>query len=279
MGPNFRRAMNNLLRRTATSVGRLPMRSNVLLRPVVSCRHLASPAQAEHEDPLQEAGLPWWKRKMLEGMGFYGKTSTRIRYANYMYDSCLTRSDDATLIAALGVVDDNAEFLLRFECVSLHVWMCLVRLRMEGDEGRKLSQELFDNFWDDMVNEIRHKGVKELSVNKHLVELQERFFGAALAYDEALTSMEGSDRLLAAALWRNLYAGNAQSAQHITYAVKYTRSQLDSLCKLPTETFIRGSFKWDGVDKAKLIEPSGGWLSVSDETDRRAPFTEGTIRI
>merc|ERR1712166_97604 len=245
-------AMNNLLRRTATSVGRLPMRSNMLLRPVVSCRHLASPA-AEHEDPLQEAGLPWWKRKMLEGMGFYGKTSTRIRYANYMYDSCLTRSDDAVLISALGVVDDNAEFLLRFECVSLHVWMCLVRLRMEG--------------------------VKELSVNKHLVELQERFFGAALAYDEALTSMEGSDRLLAAALWRNLYAGNAQSAQHITYAVKYTRSQLDSLCKLPTETFIRGSFKWDGVDKAKLIEPSGGWLSVSDETDRRAPFTEGTIRI
>ena len=62
----------------------------------------------------------------------------------------------------------------RFELVSLHVWMCLARLRADGSDGAKLSQELFDNFWDDMMNEIRHKGVKELSVNKHLVELQER---------------------------------------------------------------------------------------------------------
>merc|ERR1712028_253311 len=274
MGTQLSSAMNNLLRRTATSVGRLPMRSNMLLRPVVSCRHLASPA-AEHEDPLQEAGLPWWKRKMLEGMGFYGKTSTRIRYANYMYDSCLTRSDDAVLIAALGVVDDNAEFLLRFECVSLHVWMCLVRLRMEGDEGRKLSQELFDNFWDDMVNEIRHKGVKELSVNKHLVELQERFFGAALAYDEALTSMEGSDKLLAAALWRNLYSGDVTSVQHVATTVKYTRSQLDSLCKLPTETFTKGSFDWDQVVKPQLVGLPE--MLLQGDKDRRAPFTKGKL--
>jgi len=273
MGNTGRRAMNNLLRHTATSVGRLPMRSNMLLRPVVSCRHLASPAQAEHEDPLQ--GESWWKRKVLEVAGFHGATSTRIRYANHMYDNCLSRSDDPTLIAALGVGD---VFLARFECVSLHVWMCLVRLRMEGDEGRKMSQELFDNFWDDMVNEIRHKGVKELSVNKHLVELQERFFGAALAYDEALTSLEGSDRLLAAALWRNLYSGEAQSAQHVAHAVKYTRSQLDSLCKLPTETFTKGNFQWDGVNKGQLVAPPGGSSSdVSDETDRRAPFTKGQL--
>merc|ERR1711865_578486 len=268
----------NLLRRAVSSVAHRPMRSTTLLRPVPSCRHLAANAsveqKAEQKDPLQNAS--WWQRKALAMAGYHGQASTRIRYANHMYDNCLKRSDDPQLIGALDV---NDTFLARFECVSLHVWMCLVRLRMEGDEGRLMSQELFDNFWDDMVNEIRHKGIKELSVNKHLVELQERFFGAALAYDEALTSAEGSDKLLAAALWRNLYSGDAQSAQHITYAVKYTRSQLDSLCKLPTETFIRGSFKWDGVDKAKLIEPSGGWLSVSDETDRRAPFTEGTIRI
>ena len=50
-----------------------------------------------------------------------------------------------------------------------------------------------------MVIEIRSKGVTELHITKHLVELQEIFFGSALAYDEGIAS---SDAVLAAALWR-----------------------------------------------------------------------------
>merc|ERR1711988_1577754 len=103
------------------------------------------------------------------------------------------------------------------------------------------------------MNEIRHKGVKELSVNKHLVELQERFFGAALGYDEAISEQTDSDTLLAAALWRNLYSGGVCSSQQLSHAVKYTRSQLRSLCKMPPEIFLQGSFKWDKIHTPQLI--------------------------
>ena len=38
---------------------------------------------------------------------------------------------------------------------------------------------------------IREEGVKEMQINKHLVELQEVFFGSALAYDEGMLGSRG----------------------------------------------------------------------------------------
>lgn len=194
----------------------------------------------------------WWKRRLLSLAGFHGRTSTLIRHANYMYHNCLERTDDPKLVQALGLSD---EFVSRFELLSLHIWMCLARLRMDGKTGSKLSQELFDNFWDDMMNEIRAKGVKELAVNKHLVELQERFFGAALAYDESMSpESKDADMVLAAALWRNLYSGEPDvSIQQMQMAVGYTRSQLQSLCRMPPEQFIRGDFDWGKVRPMKMV--------------------------
>lgn len=206
----------------------------------------------ESADELEQE-KSWWKRRLLSVAGFHGRTSTIIRHANYMYHSCLERTDDQLLVDALGLSD---EFVARFELLSLHIWMCLARLRMSGPDGTKLSQELFDNFWDDMMNEIRAKGVKELAVNKHLVDLQERFFGAALAYDESISpdDSESADKVLAAALWRNLYSGEPDvSVQQIQMAVGYTRSQLHSLCRLPNEQFVSGDFSWDKVRPAKLV--------------------------
>jgi len=92
-------------------------------------------------------------------------------------------------------------------------------------------------------------------VNKHLVELQERFFGAALAYDECIGAHKhDADTLLAAALWRNLYSGEkGVSVQHLNVAVGYTRSQLSSLCKMPTSTFTEGNFQWDRIPSVPVV--------------------------
>ena len=74
-------------------------------------------------------------------------------------------------VAALAL-DDS--FSSVYCLLTLHVWICLAKLRCVGDDGRKVSQVichtfpppyssrlqvLFDNVWDDMMHEIRLKGV------------------------------------------------------------------------------------------------------------------------
>lgn len=149
-----------------------------------------------------------------------------------MYDTCEKRSKSKELASDLGLDDSfSSDFCL----LSLHIWMCLGKLRAHGSDGQHLAQTLFDNFWDDMVVVIRSKGVKELQVNKHLVELQEMFFGAALAYDEAVAS---SDAVLAAALWRNLY-GFEVDAQKLEKAVQYVRRESATIDKMDITYFIK----------------------------------------
>jgi len=51
--------------------------------------------------------------------------------------------------------------------------------------------------------------------------------------------------------------------------------QLDSLCKLPTETFTKGSFDWDQVVKPQLVGLPE--MLLQGDKDRRAPFTKGKL--
>jgi len=189
-------------------------------------------------DELPE--IPQWQRSVLTLMGFYSADSTRIRAVNRMYENCLAHAYAPELAEALGL-DDSFES--RYRLLSLHIWMCLAKLRCcHGEyDGRKMAQILFDNFWDDMQMEIRKKQVRELEVNKWLVELQEMFFGAAVSYDESIVS---SDAVLAEALARNLF-GFQVSAQHLSQAVYFVRRQSVSIDKMAPEYFCQGEFAWD----------------------------------
>jgi len=146
-----------LTRSLAQSLSRAPTRRPGLAArfSTPQCLTRFSTTAKDLEDPLMQE-KSWWKRQLLKSLGFNSKASTMIRHANHMYDNCLNHSDDPKLVHALALDD---EFVSRFELLSLHVWMCLARLRMDGADGAKQSQELFDNFWDDMMNEIRAKGV------------------------------------------------------------------------------------------------------------------------
>jgi cytochrome b pre-mRNA-processing protein 3 len=46
----------------------------------------------------------------------------------------------------------------------LHVWLIHKRLIMEGKEGQRLQEALFDQLWEDTSNRIRSKGIGEMSV-------------------------------------------------------------------------------------------------------------------
>ena len=205
-----------------------------LLPPASACRSLAGEAGVEggaagegkkvrrqHEVGLSEWGARFqW---LLKAMGYFGKESTIIRNSGILYLNA-------------RAVASNPEFLRQFDLEEtwesefyvncLHLWMIFVRIRKEGPEYKQLSQEVFDNFWQDIQKGMYHSlGVQSLALNTRTRELQNVFYGSAVSYDFALGS---SDAILGAALYRNLF-GLEGRAVHVNKMTAYVRKQLQML--------------------------------------------------
>ena len=160
---------------------------------------------------------------LLKALGYYGKESSLIRSSGILYLNARN-------------VASNPDFLLQFELEQtwesefyvncLHLWMIFVRIRKEGPALKQLSQEVFDNFWQDMQKGMFHSlGVQSLALNTRTRELQNVFYGSAVSYDFALGT---SDAILGAALYRNLF-GLESRAVHVNKMTAYVRKQLQML--------------------------------------------------
>ena len=182
---------------------------------------VAKKARRQHEVGLSEWGsrVQW----LLKFMGYYGKESKIIRSSGILYLNA-------------RAVASNPDFLRQFELEEswesefyvncLHLWMILVRIRKEGPEMKQLSQEVFDNFWQDLQKGMYHNlGVQSLALNTRTRELQNVFYGSAVSYDFALGT---SDAVLGAALYRNIF-GLESRAVHINKMTAYVRKQLQML--------------------------------------------------
>jgi cytochrome b pre-mRNA-processing protein 3 len=99
----------------------------------------------------------------------------------------------------------------RFDLLGLHVALVVRRLQVEGRAGIRLGQALFDQMFLDMDRSMRERGVGDLSVPKHMKRLMRGFNGRCLTYAAALDA--GDDAALAAALNRNVFAGQAEERQ------------------------------------------------------------------
>ncbi|KAI8867890.1 hypothetical protein GQ42DRAFT_164508 [Ramicandelaber brevisporus] len=138
----------------------------------------------------------------------------------------------------------------------LHMWMMMVRLRIEP-EGKALNQEIVNALFGVLEDKMRDAGVTSTSIiDRTSRDLLQVHGGCILAYDEALT--RGSDSILATALWRNLYGcagleGAPKDAntpekcnvQMLADLVKYVRVQMANLEKTPIETIRNGAFSFE----------------------------------
>jgi cytochrome b pre-mRNA-processing protein 3 len=188
---------------------------------VVSAAAEGKKSRRQHEVGLSEKGSRFqW---LLKLMGYYGKESTIIRSSGILYLNA-------------RAVASSEEFLLQFDLDAtwenefyvncLHLWMIFVRIRKEGPGMKQLSQEVFDNFWQDMQKGMYHNlGVQSLALNTRTRELQNVFYGSAVSYDFALGT---SDAVLGAALYRNLF-GLEGRAVHVNKMTAYVRKQLQLL--------------------------------------------------
>lgn len=99
----------------------------------------------------------------------------------------------------------------RFEVLATHVFLALRRLKLEGSEGRRFAQEVFDAFFRNIDDQLREMGVGDLSVGKKIRKFAEAVYGRMGAYEDAL-SHHGDDALIAAVA-RNVLGGTGNQEE------------------------------------------------------------------
>ena len=109
----------------------------------------------------------------------------------------------------------------RYDMVVLHVYLVFRRLAEAGEAARARGQEMFDLFIEDMDASMRELGVGDLSVPRKMRAMAEGYYGRAGVYDAAL--LDAADDKLAAALLRNVYAGNGNAKAGARRLARYVR--------------------------------------------------------
>lgn len=187
-------------------------------------------------------------RPLLRVLGYYGKDSTRARTAETLFRSAATQATHPVW-AKRGRVK-TAQFRPQHALIFAHVW-CLHRgledFGGDGSEGRLLQEGVFDELWENTQSRIRVTGVNEISVNKHLGDVQKYSFAAALEYDNAVALPDDAQRTdaLAAALWRHVFlAAEDLTVDHCVDVAAYLEAQLAVSRDLDAAAVDAGKIPW-----------------------------------
>ncbi|MEO0545343.1 MAG: ubiquinol-cytochrome C chaperone family protein [Pseudomonadota bacterium] len=105
------------------------------------------------------------------------------RQRQALYGLVVTQARRAELYSQMGVPDT---FDGRLEMMILHLYPLHRRLLREGNTERRLSQGVFDAFFEDMDSALREAAVGDQAVPKRLQKITRVFYGHAKALDAAM---------------------------------------------------------------------------------------------
>ncbi|XP_037535652.1 ubiquinol-cytochrome-c reductase complex assembly factor 1 [Nematolebias whitei] len=181
--------------------------------------------------------------KLFEAMGFpsplkYNKWKIKIA-ALRMYTCCVERINYDDFFERCSLPDTlNSWFLV----TQLHVWMCLVRMRQEGREGKFLCHYIVHSMWGDVEQRSKIMGVNSVHRKEATKAMTENFYAAMFGYDEGILS---DDHVLAAALWRNLFCCQCEDPRQLELMVEYVRKQMQFIDSLDSEDLLlTGEVQW-----------------------------------
>ncbi|XP_022890265.1 ubiquinol-cytochrome-c reductase complex assembly factor 1-like isoform X2 [Olea europaea var. sylvestris] len=140
------------------------------------------------EDPKYEG----FKRVILKMMLFYSKQSQSIRWANAIYSRVLYQVDRPSIYDVFSL---EKTFKTTFSLLVIHMWLCLRRLKEEGNEGVELGQYLYEIYNHDLELRVSKAGVN-LLLTKWMKDLEKIFYGNVVAYDASMIPEGKQDQLL-----------------------------------------------------------------------------------
>ncbi|KAM3921208.1 ubiquinol-cytochrome c reductase complex assembly factor 1 [Leptodactylus fuscus] len=196
--------------------------------------------------------------RIIEAMGFtgplkYSKWKIKIA-ALHMYTCCVEKIDYDEFFEKCNLPDTlNSWFLV----TQLHVWMCLVRMKQEGRAGKYMCKFIVFSMWEDAEQRGKVMGIDAITMKNTLKALLEIFYASVFGYDEGIKS---DDRILAAALWRNLFDKKCDDPRQLELMVEYVRKQMQYLDSLDGEDLLlTGEVSWRPLvesDPQSILKPS-----------------------
>ncbi|XP_058259990.1 ubiquinol-cytochrome-c reductase complex assembly factor 1 isoform X2 [Hemibagrus wyckioides] len=199
--------------------------TGAVLHTPIQCRALHSTQEVhavKHTPQASEEEVGAFT-KLIEAMGFtgplkYNKWKIKIA-ALRMYTCCVERINYDEFFERCSLPDTlNSWFLV----AQLHVWMCLVRMRQEGREGKYMCRYIVHSMWEDVEQRSKIMGIDAIQRKKGMRDMTETFYAAIFGYDEGILS---DDCVLAAALWRNLFNRQCEDPRQLELMVEYVRKQ------------------------------------------------------
>src|ERR1041385_4793859 len=130
---------------------------------------------------------------------YFTRRSAAPSPAEALYLGLVRQARQPAFYARCGVPDSVDG---RFDMITLHMALLLLRLKAEGPAAADLGQALFDTLFADMDRSLREMGVGDLGVGKRVKEMGKAVYGRLAAYEAGLAGAPGE---LEAALTRNLY--------------------------------------------------------------------------
>ncbi|XP_057371944.1 ubiquinol-cytochrome-c reductase complex assembly factor 1-like [Daphnia carinata] len=180
--------------------------------------------------------------KIYVGLGKLSKSISRsVGYK--LYESLEEHVNHNVFFKYLKMEDTfHSWFIVR----GLHVWMLMVRLMNEGDNGRLVRNALVEAMWEDVEFKSKQIGETAASVRRKQVQvLVDEFQASLFAYDEGLLS---SDQVLAGAIWRNLMLQQDFDPRHLDILVDYVRENIAILDRTKyDDIYHNGKVNWTKI--------------------------------
>jgi cytochrome b pre-mRNA-processing protein 3 len=154
-----------------------------------------------------------------------------------LYAAIVTASRQPALYADLAIPDT---FEGRFESLTLHAVLVLLRLQACPPPGPDMAQHLIDTVFKHLDRTLREMGVGDTTVPKRMKKLAEAFLGRSAAYREALSA---GGNALATALARNVYV----DARDATDLARYVAASVARLNAEELQGFIDGRVPFAAV--------------------------------
>lgn len=230
----FRFMMNLSLARCFTRRGFF--RSSVFVASNVSRCHLRYSAPLLRLNQPEESGPSGWWKKCTS---FFSRTKSQYSRVELsvcgenLYILCAEYPEFSEFVRVLRLPDTYQSWL---SITFLHAWLCMVRIRREGDDGRIVRDVFFKTLFDDV--ERRTRGFSLADKERDIGIVQKQFYGALFGYDEALLSED--DRVLAGTLWRDFFHMQPDTRpEDLECMVAYTRKQLPYLDEQSSDQILR----------------------------------------
>jgi cytochrome b pre-mRNA-processing protein 3 len=133
--------------------------------------------------------------------------------------------------------------------VGLHAALVMRRLRAAGAPGNALAQELIDLLFADVDEGLRHIGIGDLAVGKHVKRLAGYFYARLRYLDDALDAVPAGP--LGPMLRTNVYHNAvAPSERQLAALASYLIGADAALRANPTARMLAGDIAWAPLERA-----------------------------